>query len=144
VLWALRGATARFAEALGLVANQIPYDLLENCHPEVEELARDVARQIDRWGEEGALAVLDLIDRGEVQDTDGFFGPLYRAAERHECVLAAIRNGAARGGAACSALLKELTADAFDRDLEGLACLLANEIFPPGWPGSPSSPGQER
>lgn len=137
VLWALRGATTKFAEALALVANRLPYDPDESClEPEGEEIVRDVVALIRGWGEEGAITVLDLIDRGEIEDDYSFLTELRQAAERHGRVLAAVRDGAARGGAASLALLTELNKSEFDRDLEGLGRLLRDEIFPPGWPDS--------
>jgi hypothetical protein len=91
---------------------------------------------MNRWGEEGALAVLDLIDRGEIEDDYSFRSEIRRVAEQHGRVLTAVRDGAARGGAASSELLAELNKNEFDRDLESLARLLMNEVFPPTWPDS--------
>lgn len=135
VLWALRGATPAFAEALALVANRLPYDEIESClEPEGEKIVRDVTGLIRRWGPEGAVAVLGLIDRGEVEDDYTFLSEIRQASERHGSVLAAVRDGAARGAAASTALLKELNDGEFDRDLAGLARRLTEDVFPPGWP----------
>jgi hypothetical protein len=137
LLWALDGAPLSFAAALTLVANDLPYDH-ENLglEPEGEEIVRSVVALMSRWGEEGALAVLDLIDRGEIEDDYDFRSEIRRVAEQHGRVLAAVRDGAARGGAASSELLAELNKNEFDRDIEGLARLLMAEIFPPAWPDS--------
>jgi hypothetical protein len=137
LLWALEGASPRFAAALTLVANELPYDHQNlGLEPEGEEIVRSVVALMRRWGEEGALAVLDLIDRGEIEDDYDFRSEIRRAAEQHGRVLAAVRDGAARGGAASSELLAELNKNEFDRDLESLARLLMDEVFPPAWPDS--------
>lgn len=138
LLWALEGAPASFAAALALIAAEFHYDHAElTFDPEDEKIMDGVAALIGRWGEDGALAVLDLIDHGDVAAEYRFLVELRRAAERHDRVLAAIRDGAARGGAESSRLLEELDKDAFDRDLDGLARRLMDEIFPFAWPDSP-------
>lgn len=141
LLWALGGAPASFAAALPLVAKRLPYDSVENIlEPEGEEIVHNVVALIKRWGEEGAIAVLGLIDCGEIEDDYSFCSEIRRAAERHDRVLAAVRDGAAREGVASSRLLAELNQGDFDRKLEGLARLLMDEIFPPGWPDSSNWP----
>lgn len=135
LLWALGGAPPSFAAAVVLVANELPYDHENLClEPVGEEIVRSVVALMSRWGEEGALAVLDLIDRGEIEDDHSFRSEIRRLAEQHGRVLAAVRDGAARGGAASSELLAELNKNEFDRDLESLARLLMDEVFPPAWP----------
>jgi hypothetical protein len=134
LLWALGGAPPSFAAALALVANELPYDHQNlGLEPEGEEIVRSVVALMSRWGEEGTLAVLDLIDRGEIEDDYDFRSEIRRVAEQHGRVLAAVRDGAARGGVASSELLAELNKNEFDRDLESLARLLMAEIFRLSW-----------
>lgn len=135
LLWALRGATPAFAEAIELIANRLPYDDAEGClEREAEEIVSEVTRLTRRWGADGAIALLGLVDRGEVEADYTFLSEIRRAAERHAEVLAAVREGAARGGSASASVLEDLNDGEFDRDLGGLARRLTEEVFPPQWP----------
>lgn len=136
LLWALRGATPAFAAALEFVANWLPFNDAEGClEPEAEEIVQAVIGLTRRWGPQGAVALLALIERGAVEGDYTFLSEIRRAAERHADVLAAVRAGVAQGGAASASVLKDLNDGEFDRDLEGLARRLMEDVFPPGWQG---------
>ena len=141
VLWALQGATPAFAEAVALVAQRIPYDDVEACiEPEGQEIVDGVTSLIRRWGTDGAIAILGLMDSEEVEDDYSIVNAIREIAARGPAVAAAIRERAARGGAVSDALLQELSDDEFERDLAGLARWLREEVFPLGWPELASSP----
>jgi hypothetical protein len=119
-----------------MLLTRYPVHQLEDAQTvlEGEEIVSEVVALVRGWGEQGAVMLLALIDDGAVEDHYSFLSELRRSAERHAAVLAAVRDGAARGGEASATLLAEFKESEFDRDLEGLARMLWEDIFPPAWP----------
>jgi hypothetical protein len=134
VVWALKGSTVQFAEALTLVAHRLEVDDEDNSlTAESEKVVKTIALLIRRWGPEGAIMVLDLMERGEVEDDPIVVNAVQGVAEQHTSVRAAVAERAARGGEVSSGILKDLNERQFERDLQGLALTLRQEIFPDGW-----------
>ncbi|WP_147469181.1 HEAT repeat domain-containing protein [Corallococcus sp. AB045] len=135
LMWALRGASHRFAPLLGLVAAHIPYDSAEGMDtPEGERLVHDTLQVVHRWGERGVRALLDLIEARHVEDHYDFMELVKRTARRSESFREYLGLLAKdRGGPAERAYTEVLVALEED-DLDGLAVRLAEEVFPEGWP----------
>ena len=134
VLQTLRDAPVTFVGLVAIVARDLPFDGEEGIlEAEGVAIVHIVERAMLRWGAEGAIAVLALLDRGEVEDDPTFTSLIEHAAVQHTSVRAAVEDAAAGGGRISDRILTQLEASDFDRDREGLARRLMENVFPANW-----------
>lgn len=134
---ALERATVAFAPALALIAAELPWDHSEGVlEPEGEAIVEIVNDCLRGWRQDGALAFLALVERDSIGDASTYQDELVRAAAAHHEVVVALHASAERGVRVAAEAVAQLAAQAFDRDLDGLARRLTEEVFPPGWPAA--------
>jgi hypothetical protein len=133
--WALGGAASVvYAPLLPLIASRFAYDSeIGVLHDESQRVADLIVRLMDRWGDPGAIAVLALVDRGEIVDDWTITHALEERALLDASFATAVRSRAELNGRASRAIIASVDARNAQRDLAGLYADLATHVMPASW-----------
>ena len=126
---ALSHTTSGFAPALPFIAKSIPYDPTEGFYEiEGDLIIEVITNLIRRWGPD-AVAILDLIEEGEIEDVIIFRLALQQVAREHSEFIKSLEDRVARGSSIALDLLEWVRREDYKHDLEGLAQILREEVF---------------
>lgn len=127
LLKALEKASPRWSAFIGLLENQLIAEGYDD-----ESLAEEISKILEHWGAEGARIALDFIE-----DTQLYlvaFREMLRSFGRDTpSFVAELRKRADGGSYYSSLILGGVERDLFERNLEGLAASLRDEVFPSDW-----------
>jgi hypothetical protein len=131
LFWSLGGSTPAFAPLLGLLVKSIPTSIEDSLPTERgEQLLRRTIRIVERWGDPGVLALVELMVAGKVDNDYSFREMVKAAARKSEALRAELARRSEAGSGFCAEMLEESREDEGREDLDVLFARLRSEVFP--------------
>jgi hypothetical protein len=138
LLWSLVGAPVQAAWLLSHVLKDMPFDHEDMTDSEnTQERIRTAWGLVNRWGNPGVLALLELMDAGSIDDHWEFQQWVASAMASDPDVDGEVRRRAAAGGTVSARIVADADTEARMQNLEGFAAQLVDlGIFPVVGPSS--------